>query len=146
MEAERLQPERPPAEQRSTPRPSLGQEMRTCQIERWRGYVTSRFFVLDGDGLFLESKAFRWRHASPPPETKSARAAYDELVTRLEAEGWTLLAEGAPWFASTFARDLVPSEAPAAFAPEHRPVPVVVASPSVLQSREEEVEIAEPER
>src|SRR6478609_7021734 len=75
-----------------------------CRIERWRGYVTSSFCARLPDGRMLESRTFRWRHAAPPPDGGSARAAYDELVGRLEAEGWTHHAEGPIWFATTFSR------------------------------------------
>jgi hypothetical protein len=77
-------------------------EIRTCRVERWRGYVTSRFYVLSDDGAVLESKPFRWRKDAPPPESKKARAAYDDLVARLEAEGWSRLDQDRLWYATTF--------------------------------------------
>lgn len=131
MEAEGFQPEGPADEQQSASTPLLREEVRTCRIERWRGYVTSRFFVVDDDGAVLESRPFRWRQAAPPPETASARAAYDELVGRLEAEGWTFLADGTPWYRSTFARVVaVPLEAGTPLEPAQLSVPAAAAPPA----------------
>jgi hypothetical protein len=75
-----------------------------CRIERWRGYFASTFFVRLPDHTLLESRSFRWRHAEPPPDHGPARAAYDELVGRLERAGWTRDVAGAAWYATTFTR------------------------------------------
>ena len=75
-----------------------------CRIERWRGYFASTFFVRLPDQTLLESRSFRWRHAGPPPDEEPVRAAYDELVSRLERTGWTPDANGAAWYATTFTR------------------------------------------
>lgn len=108
MEAESRSPaDGTSGEQRSAPVPMLCQEVRLCRIECWRGYITSRFYVRTDRGRVLESKPFRWGHDGPPPQTKKARAAYDKLVARLTAEGWTLVAGGTPWFAATFERTAV---------------------------------------
>jgi len=88
------------------PAPDLHEEILTCRIEHWRGYVTSRFYALADDGSVVESGPFPWRRATPPPESTRARAAYDELVTRLETEGWTRLENGHLWYATTLARTI----------------------------------------
>jgi hypothetical protein len=74
-----------------------------CRIERWRGYFSSSFYVRLPDDT-LESKSFRWRRQAPPPDDGPARAAYEELVDRIEGAGWTRHAEGVDWFATTFTR------------------------------------------
>ena len=74
-----------------------------CRIERWRGYFSSSFYVHLPDQT-LESQSFRWRREAPPSDGGPARAAYDELVSRLEGAGWTRHSEGADWFATTFTR------------------------------------------
>jgi hypothetical protein len=86
----------------TAPETTPGHDVRTCRIERWRGYRTSRFYVATADGFLLESKPFRWRDASTPPEAEAARAAYDWLVARLEARGWMRSGDGEPWYATTF--------------------------------------------
>ena len=93
-----------------------------CRIERWRGYVTSTFCVRLPDGTVVESPTFRWRHAEPPPDGGAARAAYDELVDRLEGAGWAHHAAGAVWFATTFTRP-AGHRAEKAVPPVARPVP-----------------------
>jgi hypothetical protein len=75
-----------------------------CRIERWRGYFASTFFVRLPDQTTLESSSFRWRYAGPPPDGGRARAAYDELVGRLEGAGWTRDVDGSSWYATTFTR------------------------------------------
>jgi hypothetical protein len=114
-----------------------------CRIERWHGYVTSSLYARLPDGTVLESPSFRWRHrAPPPPDDGPARAAYDELVGRLEAAGWTRDADGVDWFATAFTRlvesheeiglhrhaELVPTQLPSA--PIVAP-PVPTAAPPV---------------
>jgi hypothetical protein len=74
-----------------------------CRIERWRGYFSSSFYVHLPDQT-LESQSFRWRRQAPPPESGSARAAYDELVSRIERAGWKHHADGVDWFATTYTR------------------------------------------
>jgi hypothetical protein len=81
-----------------------------CRIERWRGYFSSSFYVHLPDQT-LESRSFRWRREAPPPDGGPARAAYDELVGRLEAAGWTRHADGATWFATSFTRFVETPEA-----------------------------------
>lgn len=84
----------------------------TCRIVRWRGYVTSEFHVVDEDGSVLAvSPAFRWRGPKPPPESASARAAYDTLVAQVLDAGWTPAGRGPQWFAARFLRD-VPAPVP----------------------------------
>jgi hypothetical protein len=105
-----------------------------CRIERWHGYVSSSFYVRLPDRTVLESSSFRWRHAAPPPEGGSARAAYDELAGRLEAAGWTRHADGAYWFATTFARQVdtgeeIVSPPPADVVPP-QPPPVRILQPA----------------
>jgi hypothetical protein len=78
--------------------------VQSCRIERWRGYVASSFYVRLPDGTVLESQPFRWRRGAPPSGHVAARAAYDGLAERLEDLGWTRDADGAEWYASTFAR------------------------------------------
>lgn len=77
---------------------------RTCQIERWRGYRTSRFYVLTDEGTLFESEPFRWRRAAPPPREGAALEAHETLVARLEANGWTRSGESEVWFATSFTR------------------------------------------
>jgi hypothetical protein len=74
-----------------------------CRIERWRGYFSSSFYVQLPDQT-LESRSFRWRRQAPPPDSGPARAAYDELVSRIESAGWTRHSDGTDWFATTFTR------------------------------------------
>jgi hypothetical protein len=77
-----------------------------CWIRRWRGYVTSTFYAVTDDGdVIAESRSFRWWRAAPPAETPQARAAYNELVDALEAEGWTKVASSpTSWFEDRFLR------------------------------------------
>ena len=118
-------------------------------MERWRGYVTSRFFVLLDEVTVLESKPFRWRRAAPPPDSKRARSAYDELVARLEAEGWSRFEHGSPWYATTFARTVrVPVSrqdeyGPATAVPTRLTVP---QAPALVLPRAEEQDRVEDAR
>jgi hypothetical protein len=149
MEPEGFQSEAVQNERPSARDSTLREEVRTCRIERWRGYVTSSFFVLTDDGEIIESRRFRWRRAAPPAETQAARAAYDELVARLEREGWSLSEDDTPWFATTFARTvLVPVQAPPE--PERVPTPVASVPLQGLEPREEQTavseQVAEPEK
>jgi hypothetical protein len=45
---------------------------------------------------------FRAEGSGIPELTEEAVAAYEELRSRLEQEGWSLAAEGDEWFAKTF--------------------------------------------
>jgi hypothetical protein len=76
-------------------------EPSVCRIERWRGYRSSTFYARVG-GRLVESRSFRWSKADPPPDTTAARAAYDELVARLEAAGWEPVAGGGLWYETSF--------------------------------------------
>src|SRR4051812_6492323 len=108
-----------------------------CRIERWRGYVASSFYVRLPDRTVLESHPFRWRRSAAPPHNGSARAAYEELVARLEQAGWLRHGDGTDWFATTFMRvadvrpGLVPAAPPVAIAapPSQPPPPRIVERP-----------------
>jgi hypothetical protein len=78
-----------------------------CQIQLWRGYLASTFYVRVGEEV-LESRSFRWRGAGTPPDTAHPRAAYEELVSRLAARGWQAAARGPYWFATEFSRPRAP--------------------------------------
>lgn len=124
-----------------------GSYVETCRIERWRGYVTSSFYAVSEAGLVVdESQTFRWRRAAPPPETGDARAAYDEIVAALTADGWTPVAEPGPsWFAARFTRPVAASPPvpvpvpvsrtaappPIVRAPVHEPVQPRTAAPAI---------------
>jgi hypothetical protein len=45
---------------------------------------------------------FRAEGSGIPELTEEAVAAYEELRSRLEQEGWSLAGEGDEWFAQTF--------------------------------------------
>jgi len=127
------------------PAPGFREEIRTCRVERWRGYITSRFYVFSDDGSVFESKPFRWRRAAPPPESKRARASYEELVARLESEGWSRFEQGPVWYATTFVQTV---RVPVPPGQQHAPVPIAsVPAPRTLPlPREAAVEKAdEPE-
>jgi len=75
-----------------------------CEIEWFRGYVKSRFFVvleepeLGGDRL-VESPWFSWRQADPPPPAlPEIVAARDALLVKLEREGWEAYGRGGAWY------------------------------------------------
>jgi hypothetical protein len=88
--------ERPPPE----PPPALLPG--TYEIEWFRGYVKSRFFVLlddpDGEARLVESPWFSWRQAEPPPPLPEFVAARDALLAKLEREGWHECGRGQAWY------------------------------------------------
>jgi hypothetical protein len=104
----------------------------SCRVERWRGYVTSSFFVRFPDGSVLESPRFRWRGAEPPPETDAARAALADLVERVVAAGWTAGDAHGQWFATSFTRHVQTAEPRPrrVEAPAPDPAPVYSAPPA----------------
>jgi len=124
-----------------------------CRIEKWHGYIASSFYVRLPGGAVLESQPFRWRHAGPPSDDGAARAAYDDLVGRLEAAGWMRHADGTEWFATTFSRPAEqydehrvaqrrpdpiappPAEPPTRVAPRPRPEPPRVAVPAAAREQ-----------
>ena len=133
----------------------LRMEAEYCRIERWRGYLSSSFYVHLPDQT-LESRSFRWRSQAPPPNDGAARAAYDELVGRVERAGWTRHADGADWFATTFTRFVetpkeVRLERVADVMPQERPPMRVVAPvqqsprPPEPRPREPQPELRRPE-
>ena len=91
------------------PQPALISEVApleegACEIEWFRGYVKSRFYVvleepeLGGD-RFVESPWFAWRKADPaPPALPEIVAARDALLEKLEREGWEPYGRGGAWF------------------------------------------------
>jgi hypothetical protein len=91
------------------PQPALISEVApleegACEIEWFRGYVKSRFYVvleepeLGGDRL-VESPWFAWRKADPaPPALPEIVAARDALLVKLEREGWEPYGRGGAWY------------------------------------------------
>ena len=74
----------------------------TYEIEWFRGYVKSRFFVLvderDWEHRLVESPWFSWRQAEPPPPLPDFVAARDALLAKLEREGWHECGRGQAWY------------------------------------------------
>jgi hypothetical protein len=72
------------------------------EIEWFRGYVKSMFFVLldeaHGEQRLVESPWFSWRQAEPPPPLPDVVAARDALLAKLELEGWQECGRGQAWF------------------------------------------------
>lgn len=89
-------PELPPPK----PPPTLAPG--TYEIEWFRGYVKSRFFVLlegPDEERLVESPWFSWRHAEPPPPPlPDFVAARDALLAKLEREGWHQCGRGNAWY------------------------------------------------
>jgi ribosomal protein L40E len=98
-----------------------------CEIDWWRGYVSSEFYAtgVGADGMEYEvarSRGFRWRRQEPPPaDHERARAAHERLCERLTKAGWEPIGAGRAWYARRFRRhatglrvlagELVPAEA-----------------------------------
>jgi hypothetical protein len=92
-----------------------GKEAQACQVELWRGYVSATFYVRLGKSELLESRRFRWRGSSAPPDAGRPRAAYEELVSRLSAGGWQAHGTaGHEWWATIFVRESQRTEQPPA--------------------------------
>ena len=74
----------------------------TYEIEWFRGYVKSRFFVLledlGGEARLVESPWFSWRQAEPPPPLPDFVAARDALLATLGREGWHECGRGQAWY------------------------------------------------
>jgi hypothetical protein len=91
---------------RQTPPPPLAtasDESTTCEIEWFRGYVKSQFYVLldspwEGSPRRIESPWFAWRQADPPPPLPEIVAARDRLLAKLEGDGWTAHGRGRAWY------------------------------------------------
>jgi hypothetical protein len=83
----------------------------TCEIAWWRGYVKGRFqaYATSTDGLshlIAESPPIPWRSSAPPGPTNAAVDALGVLTELLSAEGWTVSdASGEPWFRLVLARE-----------------------------------------
>ena len=121
-------------------------QVETCRIVLWRGYRKSSFYVRpDGDApgtsIGAPSPSFRG-HGSAAPDTPEARLAQQELVSRLEANGWVQIGRGDDWYEAEFARTtLVPARRAAETAEEtaeavpdhepehHRPMPAARTIP-----------------
>jgi hypothetical protein len=95
-----------------SPGPKRPRTTEVARVERWRGYVTSKFVLNAADGPVYESRPFRWRRAEPPPDKGDARAAYDSLVEQLLSDGWTLAHDGPAWCETSFERPAVVVEPP----------------------------------
>jgi hypothetical protein len=91
------------AELPSPEQPAAPLQPGTYEIEWFRGYVKSRFFVLlqepDGEERLVESPWFAWRKAEPPPPPlPEFVAARDTLLAKLEREGWHECGHGEAWY------------------------------------------------
>jgi len=122
-------------------------QVETCRIVLWHGYRTSSFYVRpDGEApgisIGAPSPSFR-RRGSAAPDTPEARLAQQELVSRLEADGWVQIGRGDHWYEAEFARTtLVPARRAAETAEEiaeavpehepehHRPMPAARTMPT----------------
>ena len=103
----RVRRPRRPAPALSEPPPAEPQvtalEPGTYEIEWFRGYVKSRFFVLleepDGEQRLVESPWFAWRQAEPPPPPlPEFVAARNALLAKLQREGWHECGRGQAWY------------------------------------------------
>ena len=94
----------------------------TCRIVLWRGYATAAFYAHAADqppgaAVGEPSAAFRWRGRGTP-ETREARRAQLELVSRLNEDGWVEIGQGGEWYETELARAVF---APAARLAEPEP-------------------------
>jgi hypothetical protein len=85
------------------PRPAASVESSTCEIEWFRGYVKSQFYVLldapaEGSWRRIASPWFAWRQAEPPPPLPEIVAARDKLLAKLEGDGWKACGRGRAWY------------------------------------------------
>ena len=139
--ADSMQPQAPELADRVPESYRIG-EPAVFRIERWRGYRYSTFYARVG-GSLVESRSFRWSKADPPPETAAARAAYDELVARLQAAGWEPVAGGGLWYETGFVRPPSEGRAVVGHVPVVQPeVPVVQPEVAVVQP---DVPVVEPD-
>ena len=77
-----------------------------CEIECWRGYVKSQFYVASDRPLepAITSPFFRAGGGAAPERTETASQAYRELVEKLAAAGWIPAGHGDHWFSQRFRR------------------------------------------
>jgi hypothetical protein len=79
----------------------------THEVEWFRGYVKSRFYVVfeqpGGGQRLVESPWFKWREAEPPPPLPAFVAARDALLAKLEREGWAECGRGQAWYSQRVA-------------------------------------------
>jgi hypothetical protein len=79
-----------------------------CRIRLWRGYLKSEFYVEledpeSGDVRELRSPSFRWSGGDDiPADRTEARAAWADLVSRLNALGWEQAGVAPLWYAQSF--------------------------------------------
>jgi hypothetical protein len=88
-----------------------------CEIVFWRGYRKAAFYarIFDEAGEALavaESPFFRFSGNGIPDATAESESAYEDLVERLEHDGWESLDHGSTWYGHFFRRDLTVAVAP----------------------------------
>ena len=69
-----------------------------CRIVWWRGFSTSQFLAVRGDGLIASSPFFPSSNAPRPRKTPEAVRALDVLIDMLERDGWSVAERGGEWF------------------------------------------------
>lgn len=92
--------------------PSLRWER--CQVEWWRGYVTSDFYALavgqDGEPYVAgRSPRFRWWGNEPPPQRGRAGEAHARLLEWLAEEGWEATETRGSWYGTRLRRRSKPT-------------------------------------
>jgi hypothetical protein len=88
-----------------------------CEIVFWRGYRKAAFYArifdeADEPLAVAESSFFRYSGNGIPDATAEAESAYDELVERLEQDGWESVDQGTTWYGDVFRRELTVAVAP----------------------------------
>ncbi|MGH2995899.1 MAG: hypothetical protein ACRDM9_06255 [Gaiellaceae bacterium] len=85
-----------------------------CQVEWWRGYVTSDFYALavgpDGEPYVAgRSERFRWWGSEPPPQRGGAAEAHARLLEQLAEEGWEATQTRGAWYGTRLRRRSKPT-------------------------------------
>jgi hypothetical protein len=107
-----LAPEEAPAPLSVAPEPTARWE--ECEVDWWRGYVTSDFYALarrPGGETYVAARSptFRWWRSAPPPEGGRGADAHARLIARLVADGWEQAGGGLAWYRTRLRRRMRPT-------------------------------------